>query len=96
MENPSKERSSHQLQTLIFSATLTFTHHITVRKDEKPLEMTQSQVDSKQKVKKIAQAMCMRKGGKLLAIVDLSTAQKTPKTLIECRMNCMDLLQKVN
>lgn len=95
IENPSKEKNDHQLQTLIFSATLTFTHHIPVRKGEKSLEMTQSQVDPKQKVKKIAQTMNMRKGGKFLAVVDLSTAQKTPKTLIECRMNCMDLLQKV-
>jgi hypothetical protein len=41
-----------QLQTLIFSATLTFTHHIPLRKGEKAGNtQIQSQVDPKQKVK---------------------------------------------
>lgn len=38
--------------------------------------------------------MCMRKGAGKLAVFDLTPSQKTPQTLIECRMNCENLLQK--
>uniref|UniRef100_A0A914H5Q0 ATP-dependent RNA helicase n=1 Tax=Globodera rostochiensis TaxID=31243 RepID=A0A914H5Q0_GLORO len=79
------------LQTLIFSATLTFTHHIPLRRGEKA---PQSSMDPQQKVRRIAHSMCMRKGSAHLSVVDLTPPQKTPQTLIECRMNCGDLLQK--
>jgi hypothetical protein len=41
-----------QLQTLIFSATLTFTHHIPIKKGEKSTNVQQHStiVDPKQKV----------------------------------------------
>uniref|UniRef100_A0A183BM61 RNA helicase n=1 Tax=Globodera pallida TaxID=36090 RepID=A0A183BM61_GLOPA len=83
--------SAPPLQTLIFSATLTFTHHIPLRRGEKA---PQSSMDSQQKVRRIAHSMCMRKGSAHLSVVDLTPPQKTPQTLIECRMNCADLLQK--
>jgi hypothetical protein len=121
MEAEQKEqlKGFPHLQTLIFSATLTFTHHIPIKKGEKTTKSTNLQsADPKQKVscvspiyrsthtiysilifvllkvKKIAQSMSMRKGAARLAVVDLTPAQKLPSTLVECRMNCMDLLQK--
>ncbi|KAF7634485.1 hypothetical protein Mgra_00006056 [Meloidogyne graminicola] len=74
------------LQTMVFSATLTFT----LPNEEK----FGTNIDSKQKVKQIARSMYMRKGNERLAVIDLTTENKIPSMLIESRMDCMDLLHK--
>ncbi|KAL3078898.1 hypothetical protein niasHS_014680 [Heterodera schachtii] len=90
--DPSDGIALPPLQTLIFSATLTFTHHIPLRRGKK--EAQQMATDPKQKVRRIALSMSMRKGATNLSVIDLTPPQKTPQTLTECRMNCADLLQK--
>uniref|UniRef100_A0A1I8BCR8 ATP-dependent RNA helicase n=1 Tax=Meloidogyne hapla TaxID=6305 RepID=A0A1I8BCR8_MELHA len=84
----------HPLQTFVFSATLTFTYNISLRADENSEANNLQKMDSKQKVKQIARSMCMRKGSEKLAIIDLTTTKKIPNMLVECRMDCTDLLHK--
>lgn len=81
------------LQTFIFSATLTFANQIPLKFCGKNGQ-TPTSLHLKQKIRRIVQSMSMRKGANKLAVIDLTPAQKTPKTLVECRMNCMDLLEK--
>lgn len=83
-----KKSFKNYLQTLIFSATLTFTHSATFRADgSQVLEQTTAF-----KVKKLVAAMKMRKNRK---IVDLTNTNRTPTSLSECRINCANLHQKV-
>uniref|UniRef100_A0A915EMY2 ATP-dependent RNA helicase n=1 Tax=Ditylenchus dipsaci TaxID=166011 RepID=A0A915EMY2_9BILA len=75
------------LQTLIFSATLTFTHEPIQRADG---SKTSAQTPA-MKIRKLMDAMCLRKKHQT---VDLTKATSTPQSLVECRMNCADLQQK--
>jgi len=73
------------LQTLLFSATLTFTNASTFESSGK----------SQKVVHKIQQLVEMaRLRPKKYVIADLSKTTATPETLIECRMNCINLMQK--
>ncbi|CAK5117584.1 unnamed protein product [Meloidogyne enterolobii] len=82
------------LQTFVFSATLTFTYNVGLKSDGKNEIKDTQKIDSKQKVKQIARSMYMRRGPEKLAVVDLTTTKKIPNMLVECRMDCTDLLHK--
>uniref|UniRef100_A0A915MXW4 ATP-dependent RNA helicase n=1 Tax=Meloidogyne javanica TaxID=6303 RepID=A0A915MXW4_MELJA len=82
------------LQTFVFSATLTFTYNVGLQSDGKSEIKDTQKIDSKQKVKQIARSMHMRRGPEKLAVVDLTTTTKIPNMLVECRMDCTDLLHK--
>uniref|UniRef100_A0A914KUY4 ATP-dependent RNA helicase n=1 Tax=Meloidogyne incognita TaxID=6306 RepID=A0A914KUY4_MELIC len=82
------------LQTFVFSATLTFTYNVGLQSDGRNEIKDTQKIDSKQKVKQIARSMYMRRGPEKLAVVDLTTTTKIPNMLVECRMDCTDLLHK--
>ncbi|CAK5090951.1 unnamed protein product [Meloidogyne enterolobii] len=99
----SSERNEHfktigekgpPLQTFVFSATLTFTYNVGLQFGVKNEIKDTQKTDSKQKVKQIARSMYMRRGPEKLAVVDLTTTKKIPNMLVECRMDCTDLLHK--
>ncbi|KAI1727066.1 DEAD/DEAH box helicase domain-containing protein [Ditylenchus destructor] len=81
------EEISKQLQTFIFSATLTFTHIPTQRLDGSKT----GGVTPALKIRKLVEALHMKKDRR---IIDLSQATRTPQTLAEYRMNCSGLEQK--
>lgn len=75
-------------QTLVFSATLTFVHTQYTRKNgQKGVVLT-----PEDKLKRLVQAAGIRKERK---VIDISQKTTVPTTLVEKRMNCADLLQKV-
>lgn len=81
------------LQTLVFSATLTFTFTPTDaprEEDGDAAKAAKKLLESK--LKKMVSAMHVRPNR---AVVDLTEAERTPHTLREYRMHCTNLLQKV-
>uniref|UniRef100_A0A0K0DF85 RNA helicase n=1 Tax=Angiostrongylus cantonensis TaxID=6313 RepID=A0A0K0DF85_ANGCA len=75
-----------KLQTLVFSATLTYVNHARSR-DEK----TSKESTPQQKIMKLIRLTGMRPECK---IVDITRSFGTAETLVETRMNCSNLLEK--
>lgn len=73
---------------MIFSATLTFTHTPVMRNDG---TFTKKQT-STMKVRNIVDFMNLRAERKT---IDLTSKNIMPASLIECRMHCADLKEKV-
>ena len=82
----------HSMQTLVFSATLTFTH-IQPQQTVPNIGALNSSNKLNQKVKKLIEAVRLRP--KKHIVIDLTIDTKTPQSLLECRMNCINLAHKV-
>lgn len=80
------------LQTLIFSATLTFTSQSssTVATESRKKGKTSGDM----KIRQLTEGMLMR-DSKLSKIVDLTQQNVTPASLVETQMHCANLLEKV-
>uniref|UniRef100_A0A914Q646 ATP-dependent RNA helicase n=1 Tax=Panagrolaimus davidi TaxID=227884 RepID=A0A914Q646_9BILA len=74
-------------QTLVFSATLSFVHIPINRPGKNAMKLTKEE-----KIEKLVQIGGLRKQHK---VIDLNESAGTPSSLIEARMNCSDLLDKV-
>uniref|UniRef100_A0A7E4VX70 ATP-dependent RNA helicase n=1 Tax=Panagrellus redivivus TaxID=6233 RepID=A0A7E4VX70_PANRE len=75
-----------RLQTLAFSATLSFVH-VPVKRAGKVL----APMSREQKIAQLVQLGGLRSNHK---VIDLNASSTTPKTLVETRINCADLLDK--
>ncbi|WKY00364.1 hypothetical protein Q1695_014875 [Nippostrongylus brasiliensis] len=81
-----KQTSTEKLQTLVFSATLTYVHHENLRAGQSKKELT-----PQQKIKEMIQITGMRPNCK---VVDITRAFGTAEALVETRINCSNLLEK--
>ncbi|VDL79301.1 unnamed protein product [Nippostrongylus brasiliensis] len=81
-----KQSSTEKLQTLVFSATLTYVHHENLRAGQSKKELT-----PQQKIKEMIQITGMRPNCK---VVDITRAFGTAEALVETRINCSNLLEK--
>ncbi|KIH60306.1 DEAD/DEAH box helicase [Ancylostoma duodenale] len=81
------QSATEKLQTLVFSATLTYVH----REQTRPGHANKKELTPQQKIKELIQLTGMRPHCK---IVDITRAFGTAETLVETRINCSNLLEK--
>ncbi|KAE9551262.1 hypothetical protein FO519_005519 [Halicephalobus sp. NKZ332] len=74
------------LQTMVFSATLSFVHLPVFRPGKKMEKMTKEQ-----KIERLVKIGGLKEKHK---VIDLNPENLTPKSLVETRVNCEDLLDK--
>ncbi|KIH59713.1 DEAD/DEAH box helicase, partial [Ancylostoma duodenale] len=82
-----RKSATEKLQTLVFSATLTYVH----REQTRPGHANKKELTPQQKIKELIQLTGMRPNCK---IVDITRAFGTAETLVETRINCSNLLEK--
>ncbi|KHJ85755.1 DEAD/DEAH box helicase, partial [Oesophagostomum dentatum] len=82
-----RKSATEKLQTLVFSATLTYVHHDQAR----PGQANKKELTPQQKIKELIQLTGMRPQCK---IVDITRAFGTAEALVETRINCSNLLEK--
>ncbi|XGW17524.1 hypothetical protein V3C99_002263 [Haemonchus contortus] len=81
-----RKSASDKLQTLVFSATLTYVHH-----DQSRLHTAKKELTPQQKIKELVQLTGMRPHCK---IFDITREFGTAEALVETRINCTSLLEK--
>ncbi|EYB91308.1 hypothetical protein Y032_0207g2018 [Ancylostoma ceylanicum] len=82
-----RKSAPEKLQTLVFSATLTYVH----REQTRPGHANKKELTPQQKIKELIQLTGMRPHCK---VVDITRAFGTAETLVETRINCSNLLEK--
>ncbi|CAJ0600191.1 unnamed protein product [Cylicocyclus nassatus] len=82
-----RKSATEKLQTLVFSATLTYVHHEQPRAGQP----AKKELTPQQKIKELIQLTGMRTQCK---IVDITRAFGTAEALVKTRINCSNLLEK--
>ncbi|KAK6739641.1 hypothetical protein RB195_008251 [Necator americanus] len=82
-----RKSAPEKLQTLVFSATLTYVHRERIR----PGHADKKELTANQKIKELIHLTGMRPNCK---IVDITKPIGTAETLVETRINCSSLLEK--
>ncbi|MCP9258925.1 hypothetical protein DINM_001916 [Dirofilaria immitis] len=83
-----KRSTSKKLQTFVFSATLTYTHYVSKRRDD----VNDTKMNADEKINRLIEITGIRK--EKHKIIDITGERGIAKRVIESRINCKNLLEK--